>query len=420
MSLALTAVAVLILMIFKIDVHAEDFYTIMVPTGSRSLFPPGDATYTYTASPGFDAYYDDGSGDISHIISSGMKDSFVQLYVNAKVYDGVPVDSYYFQYSFYVKGSDYDKIYNAKYGEQVDVTAYSLFTVDSSSLSKAFVSSPYPRNLQHMYGQIVSVPNPNPVRYRVVPHGGDFNTYTLVFSGYDFDFAQSPGIYVISMKPADRLSQHLDGFFIYDFALSDTMIHAGDPPSPDLSLTKYYGVRFYPLSMNIMADNSIQLEFFYAGGDVSDLESCYFYFYVYGNDTKLNAVDSALSGYYEFYSRAIDYDNLAMSGQIDDFLSSSGSQSLESARSELQDSLSQLESAQSIPERLNQFSDAVSDTEDKFHELSNYITAIEFFGTCVSAVWSKLGDSSLPLYLFLGFTVISISLGVYGRLKGGE
>lgn len=76
--------------------------------------------------------------------------------------------------------------------------------------------------------------------------------------------------------------------------------------------------------------------------------------------------------------------------------------------------------------------DSVTDTTDAFSHvdafissadstsLENFTNAASLLSSTVTAIWSGLGDFNIPLNLFLTLTVISVMLGVYGKLKGGE
>lgn len=63
--------------------------------------------------------------------------------------------------------------------------------------------------------------------------------------------------------------------------------------------------------------------------------------------------------------------------------------------------------------------DSVIDV-DLFSGLSSYTNTALFFSTIVSGIWSALGDFAIPLTLILTLLLVSVILGIFGRLHGGE
>lgn len=170
-------------------------------------------------------------------------------------------------------------------------------------------------------------------------------------------------------------------------------------------------------------EDSFNLDFSYSGrfganGRLHDLFS--FSFFVYLRVPKLTTFSFPSTIRYEIpvggkyrimstQSSVLDSHNKNFSDLDDSF---------NKAADSFSDAQSSLDSVSDLNSHISDV-DGVVNT-DVLAPFKNFATTATLFGTVLTSIWNSLGDFAIPLSVFLTLTLVSVMLGVFGRLRGGE
>lgn len=246
---------------------------------------------------------------------------------------------------------------------------------------------------------------------RLLRSSGGYDYYAIDFdiSGPVFDVPLSvPGIYSLSFN----FSGQLDHLFS---SIYDVVVYEADIGGKDLRSN--YSSSISPLSANLSFSSGVNSSSLHMAFQYYPLHlgyECYgfsFTVYIVCSSTNLSFMSSGSNNYRLYASESViadlSYSDISSSTQV-----------MQQNASAISSAAKELESVTDTTEYFNQVNTFIDNIDSD--PLKDYMNAASLFTSTITAIWTSLDEFNIPLNLFLAVTLLSVMLGVYGRLKGGE